>query len=264
MLKVRRLNIWLYNVINNYIYRTYDLNFNLTVQKQLRNLKEIPVIIINFNQLFYLKQLVDFLIRRKFKNIIIIDNKSTYPPLLEYYKEIQSNVKLELMKDNYGHLVFFNNKNLQKKYGKGFYIVTDADIVPSENLPEDFLKKMLIHLRKHWCEISKVGFALRLDDIPEGNILKNKILQWEKKFWMASVEDIYVAPIDTTFALYKPNYPNRYDQVHFFSAHRFAKDFTASHGGWYINQMNLTEEQKFYVESASPSSSWLHSEKNVD
>lgn len=265
MLKLTNVNIWLYDILNNFVYKTYDLYFNRIVQKQLRDLKNIPVVIINFNQFFYLKKLINFLLDRNFTNIVIIDNKSTYSPLLRYYEEIESKVKVELMKENYGHLVFFENKELQKKYGKGFYIISDADVVPNENVPEDFLEQFFLHLRKHWRTITKVGFALRIDDIPEQNQLKKKILDWEEKFWKNKVEEnIYDAPLDTTFALYKPGYPQKYNQIQCFSAHRFAGDFTGKHGGWYIDQNNLTEEQYFYINSASTSSSWLQDEKNVD
>lgn len=88
------------------LYYQYLLLFNHTVKKQRKDTSEIPVIIINFNQLHYLKQLVDFLLIRNFKNIIIIDNKSDYPPLLDYYREINNKVTIELMDNNYGHKVF--------------------------------------------------------------------------------------------------------------------------------------------------------------
>lgn len=265
MPKLTKLNIWLYNLLNNYVYRIYDLYINKIVRKQIKEVKKIPIIIINFNQLFYLKQLVNFLVEREFGNIVIVDNKSTYPPLLQYYKEIQSKVKIEFMSENFGHLVFFENKELLKKYAKGFFVITDSDIVPNKNLPLDFLEQLLSHLIQHWKEITKVGFALRVDDIPKENQLKEKILHWEKEFWAVKKEEgVYIAPLDTTFALYKPGYPNKYNQVHCFSAHRFADDFTATHGGWYINQDFLTDEQQYYITTASASSSWLQDEKNVN
>lgn len=265
MIKFTSLNIWIYDIINNYIYRSYDLYFNTMVRRQIRNPKEIPIIIVNYNQLYYLKQLVNSLIKHEFENIILIDNKSTYPPLLEYYKEVEKLVSIEFMQENFGHAVFFKNNYLRKKYGKGFYVITDADILPNKNLPNDFLDQMVIHLKKHWREITKVGFALRLDDIPDENILKEKILKWEEKFWQfKDSEDVYIAPLDTTFALYKPGYPKKYNNISYLSAHRFGNNFIAKHGGWYINQSNMTEEQCFFVATASKSSSWLYNEKNLE
>lgn len=263
MKKFKKIKGWLYYKIKNLTQKIYDLYFNPIVRTQLKDSKEVPIIIINFNQLFYLKQLVDFLIHRGFKNIVIVDNNSSYPPLLEYYKEIESIVKIESMDHNYGHMVFFENKELLNKYAKGFYVVTDADIVPNQNLPDNFLKKLISHLIKNWNIITKVGFALSIDDIPDVNTQKEKILKWEKEFWRKKIdENIYDAFIDTTFALYKPGYPVRYDDNMFYKAHRLAGDYTAKHGGWYINQNELNKEQEFYINSASKSSSWLN--KNHD
>ena len=60
--------------------------FNATVKAQNKDYKSIPIIIISFNQLEYLKKLITFLKERHFKNIVIIDNMSIYKPLLDYYK----------------------------------------------------------------------------------------------------------------------------------------------------------------------------------
>lgn len=245
----------------------YLRNFNSLIKKQIKNPKKIPIIIINFNQLYYLKQLVCFMQKRGFENIVIIDNHSTYPPLLEYYKSLK-NVKIEMMGDNYGHMVFFENKNLQDKYGRGFYVVTDADIVPNDNLPEDFMKTMMDILIDEFCIISKVGFALKIDDIPDNYYFKQKVINWEKKFWINPYVhhyECFFAKIDTTFALYKPNFPNNFNNVDFLQGIRIAQSFTAHHGGWYLDPLNMTQEQKYYQETSNNSSSWLVNKKgNLD
>jgi hypothetical protein len=46
----------------------------------------IPVIINNYNRLTSLKLLIASLEKRGYQNIIIVDNNSTYQPLLDYYK----------------------------------------------------------------------------------------------------------------------------------------------------------------------------------
>ena len=112
-------------------------------KKQENNTKLIPVIIINFNQLFYLKQLVDTLISKGSSNIVILDNNSTYAPLLDYYKIIKDKITIEMLPVNEGHLVFWKNKEIFKKYGKGYYVLTDADIVPNSNLPINYLNQMI-------------------------------------------------------------------------------------------------------------------------
>ncbi|MGV0923055.1 glycosyltransferase family 2 protein [Empedobacter tilapiae] len=247
-----------------FLYYQYLIRTNFLIKKQRKDSLSIPILIINFNQLFYLKQLVNFLLKRGFENIIIIDNKSTYPPLLEYYKQIENQVTVEYMQKNAGHMVFFENKELQKKYGQGYYVITDADIVPNDNLPKEFMAIMLSHLDKYFKTITKVGFALKIDDIPDHFPLKNKVLKWEKKFWKNQVEkDVYKTELDTTFALYKPMYPCNFSNVEYINGIRLAGDYICKHGGWYKNSNNMTKEEIFYQKTANSSSSWNLDENNT-
>src|SRR5690606_8906139 len=229
-----------------------------------------PVIIINFNQLDNLKNLVDFLLKRDMENIVIVDNKSDYPPLLEYYDNFADNrkVSVERMSENFGHMVFFESAYLQSKYGQGYYFLTDADILPNENLPSNFIEIMFGIMDKYIHKILKVGFALDLDSIPNHYPLKSKVVNWEKKFWKVPLEaDVYYADIDTTFALYKPLYPTKFKvkESKFYKAIRLAGNFTSKHMGWYINPNQLTEEQMHYMKTSSSSNSWkFDSQGNLD
>lgn len=233
--------------------------FNKTVRKQKKESLSIPVIIINYNRLADLKKIVDFLLDRKHKNIVIVDNKSSYPPLLAYYKEIEDRVTIEMMDKNYGHLVFWKNERLQELYGKGYYVVTDSDILPNDKMPSDYLCQMM-HLLDHYKDRTKVGWALRLDDIPDYFKLKQKVIDWETRFWEDKVaSDLYVAQVDTTFALYPPRY--KYDNGNFLNGLRIAGDFTAKHGGWYIDPDNMTEEEEFYFQTSNASNSWKMNKK---
>ncbi|MCL1662661.1 hypothetical protein M2T78_00225 [Elizabethkingia ursingii] len=239
------------------LYYQYLLLFNHTIKKQRKDTSEIPVIIINFNQLHYLKQLVDFLLIRNFKNIIIIDNKSDYPQLLDYYREINNEVTIELMDKNYGHKVFFESKELLSKYGKGYYILTDSDIIPNHHLPQNFVDILISVMEQNFEMVNKVGFALDLKSIPDTYPVKTKVLKWENQYWENELDkDIYLAHIDTTFALYKPGYPKRFKDNDFYKAIRIAGNFTAIHGGWYINPKELSEENKHYLKTSNNSASW--------
>lgn len=227
------------------------------IKEQRVNPLSIPVIIINFNQLFYLRQLVNFLIKRNFSNILIVDNNSDFQPLLEYYEEMKDIITVEYMDQNYGHMVFFTQKWLQEKYGRGYFFLTDADIVPNPELPENFARKMLEYLDQYFMRITKVGFALKISDIPEFYPPKRKVLKWEKQFWKMEVEpNVYKASTDTTFALYKPQYPKNFNDVKFLRSIRLAGKFTAKHGGWYVDPNKYSEENLHYIKSVSMSSTW--------
>ena len=196
--------------------------------------KKIPIIIISYNQLYYLKKQIDFLLKNGYKKIIILDNNSNYPPLLEYFKEIKKNVKIHRLDKNYGHLVFWENKKIFKKYSKGYFVVSDADIVPIEDCPDDFLLRFKELLDKY-PNATKVGFSLNLETIPDANKNKNVILKWEKQFWKQRIEhdNCFIAELDTTFAIYRPRYKRKAEG--FCNAIRTDYPLQAYHGGWYID-----------------------------
>lgn len=237
--------------------------FNETIKEQEKDYKNIPILIISYNQLHYLKQLINFLLEKKYRNIVIIDNASTYKPLLQYFDKIEPMVKIHRLSKNWGHRVLWQNKKLFADYMQGYYAVTDADIVPNPECPEDFMLLFKKILDKH-DEVKKVGFSLRLDDIPEHNPNKRKIIQWEQQFWEdKNKKGYFIADIDTTFALYRPANMD-FVQKNFYRGIRTAPPYVALHGGWYINPKNLTAEQQFYMKTANESSSWrIDEEGNV-
>ena len=120
--------------------------FNPTVIKQIKNPKSIPVIIISYNQLYYLKQLIETLLQKGYFNIIVLDNNSTYPPLLNYFDNIDSRITLHKLKTNDGHLALWKQAELLEKYTKGYYVVTDPDIIPVKECPDDFLNSFRLLL----------------------------------------------------------------------------------------------------------------------
>lgn len=234
-------------------------NFNSVVKIQLNNFKRIPVIIISFNQLHFLKQLIEFLQKNGYENIVILDNNSTYPPLLRYFESLENDIAIHRLNDNLGHLAFWKREAIFKQYSKGYYVVTDPDVVPIDKCPEDFLEEFRKLLdRAH--DRTKVGFSLKLADIPDTNPNKSQILQWESQFWKSKIRpSAYKAEIDTTFALYRPKY--NYNLKHFTKAWRTDYPIQARHGGWYIDIDNLTEEQEFYLKTANDSASWQINKK---
>lgn len=239
----------------NFLLSRYNIIFNPVVKRQSRDLKSIPIILINYNQLFHLKKLVDFLLKKKFHNIVIIDNCSTYPDLLEYYRTLNFEpIKIIIRERNDGHNVLWNDEKLFKAFGKGYYIVSDVDIIPVAECPDDFLENFL-NILKNNPRISKVGFSLKLDDIPNSNKNKSIVLKQENRFWLKKDSTgNYLARIDTTFALYPPR--NQFNKDYFFEAIRTSPPYTATHGGWYIDSNNLSEEQIFYNSTANSSASW--------
>jgi hypothetical protein len=206
-------------------------------------LEKIPAIINNRNRLTYMVNLINWLENAGIKNIIILDNKSTYPPLLEYYKTTKHRVIF--LNENVGHLALWKTP-LYKEIRSNFYLYTDPDILPCEDCPIELVNFMLDCLKKY-RSIQKIGVGLKIDDIPDHYTNKNKVIDWEKKFWSNRVdENIYDAPVDTTFALYRP-YTNfsEWDV----KSYRTGGPYLARHMPWYENSQQPDPESIYYAEN---------------
>ena len=244
------------------LYIIYSLIFCKVVRDQIKNNFIIPIIIINYNQFESFKKLVNTLLERGFKNIIILDNNSTYNPLLNYYLELDNNpnITLHLLEKNLGHMALWKRKDILKLYSKGYFVVTDPDISIGKDVPDDFIK-LFIKLINSNVSIKKVGFSLVINDIPDYYVNKEKVISWEKKFWRKKMSSgHYLAKIDTTFALYRPLFI--YDSHNFEEAIRTNNPYSVRPLGWYIDYNNLTEEQIYYIKTANNSSSWLLNRDN--
>lgn len=215
------------------------------------DLKNIPIIINNFNRLTFLKMLIEALEKRGYNNIFIIDNASTYPPLLNYYATIP--YKIFYLKDNVGYLALWQT-GIYKQFKNQYFVYTDSDVVPIDDCPDDFLT-YFFSLMQRYPRASKVGFALKIDDIPITCKNRAQIYQWETKFWQYPLgKDIYRAAIDTTFALYRPNVKGG-AYFHDFMI-RTAGLYLAKHMPWYNDDENLSEEEKYYITHTKTSTHW--------
>lgn len=211
--------------------------------------KSIPIVINNFNRLSFLKKQIDDFQRRGYYNLYVIDNNSTYKPLLEYYKHTK--IRVFYMEENVGFLSIWRTI-IYEYFKENYYVYTDADIIPSEECPDDFMEFFKKLLDKY-PEIDKVGFGLKTDDIPDEYILKEKVQQHENQFWLKKIEeDVYDAMIDTTFALYRPRKKGGY----WLRALRTGGKYVALHLPWYIDSANLSEEDIYYNSNIKTSTHW--------
>ncbi|TWR25376.1 glycosyltransferase [Mucilaginibacter achroorhodeus] len=240
-----------FNVIRDAIFNV-KAKTSATVKAQIKAPKTIPIIIINYNQLHTVEMLINSLTIRGYYNIHILDNNSDYEPLLAFYRTTNANVIR--LNYNYGHMALWRISTVNKKFSEGYYAVTDADIVPDENCPDDFMSKFIDILDQH-PGVTKAGFGLRIDDIPEHYQLKQKVIDWERKYWTTEISPgLYDADIDTTFALYRPY--NNLIHRNFLSGIRTASPYLARHLSWYQCTDTLTNEQLHYIKTANISNSW--------
>jgi len=210
------------------------------------NVYDIPIIINNRNRLLFLREQLNWFEKNKFNNIIILDNQSTYLPLIEFYEKIKYQV-IRFNK-NYGYLSLWISP-LKHKFINNFYIYTDPDIVPISECPGDVINYFYKNLIK-FNDIDKIGFGLKIDDINIDN--KDFIIKNENKFWTNKYKDtnFYIAPIDTTFALYKPYRFGGY----WLNSLRSDFPYLANHLPWYLNTNDF--ENDYYLKDIDYKSSF--------
>jgi len=224
-----------------------------------KNYRDIDVFIISYNRLTYLKKLVEWLERADFKNIHVVDNDSTYPPLLEYLNSSRHNVYK--MDKNYGHLVVWECGKFDEIIKNNNYIVSDCDVLPVDQCPRNVIEYFLSVL-KRYPKITKAGFSLKIDDLPDNYVYKKSVIDWEAKFWKNKIADnLYEASIDTTFALYRSGiYPS---DKNWWKSIRTGFPYLCRHLPWYEDSNNPSEEEIFYQRNLKNRSSFW-SISNID
>lgn len=213
---------------------------------------DIPIFINSRDRLGCLKKLISWLQEAGYRRICIIDNASTYPPLLQYYQEIQkTGVELILLSQNLGYKAIWTAGILKQLKINSPYVYTDSDIVPQENCPKDILQQLLRGLWNHpWAK--KAGLALRIDDITFYG--KEEMQKKEAQFYYYPLgEKAFFAPVDTTFALYR-----NYRHYSLQEAIRIGGGGTALHLPWYYDYKNLPADEQYYMEHADNSSSLVN------
>lgn len=220
--------------------------------------KNIPIIINNYNRLTTLKRLISDLEIRGYFNLFIIDNKSTYPPLLEYY-EHECTYRVFRLKKNIGFKALWKS-GIWYKFFTGYYCYTDSDLSLVQDCPEEFMQKFYDLLQKY-PEVHKAGFSLKIDDLPDHYAQKEKVINWESKFYKIQKEpNVYIAPIDTTFALYRP-FSRRGKRDGSDEMLRLGYPYQCHHLPWYVNSDNPNAEEKFYINSLQKRTHWSGKEQ---
>jgi glycosyltransferase involved in cell wall biosynthesis len=228
--------------------------------------KEIPIYIVSFNRLECLKRLINCLENRGYRNIHIVDNASTYQPLLEYLRSIPYPV--HSLDQNYGHLAFWTSGKFSNVIKTSYYVVSDPDVLPVEECPDDFIQYFLSILIKY-PNVNKVGFSLKTDDIPDHFTLKSTVTEWESQFYKNTMyihgRVCYKGNLDTTFALYGPRKGAPLKGTSFLQAIRTGFPYQARHLPWYSDSNKKTEEDVFYQNAAiSESTTWCGDKPEED
>lgn len=228
--------------------------------------KSLPVFINSFNQLFYLKELIDDLLANHFSNIWILDNRSTLPSLLSFYNSLADSrpgsVRVLFYPDNYGPR-YFHLSGMFRTLWPYPHLYTDPDLLfPS--FDSHFLSTLLEVSTRY--KVAKVGAALTLPEeanmtpikrvFPETNGVAVSVLEWERRFWANEVEEqVYAVSIDTTFHLFNPEF---FKDDDFLAGIRIARDgYQARHRPWFLDDFAPASEMEFYRNSRVGHGDWV-------
>lgn len=193
--------------------------------------------------------------------IYLVDNDSKYKPLLKFYEENSDKYNVINTGKNFAHRSPWI-LNLVPKDER--YVVTDPDVVPDKDCPKDFLKVMSDILDAA-PDVQKVGFGLRIDDLPDHYAHKESIIKHERGFWGCRRDILgyegHEVPIDTTFAMYREGINiGRYGSpaTDVWPAIRLGMPYVAQHLAWYVDSSKPTKEDVFYKARANKQiANWL-------
>jgi hypothetical protein len=198
-----------------------------------------PVLINVRDRLKDLCSLIEWLERAGHRRITLLDNASTFPPLLAYLAASPHEVRY--LGENLGSRALWDAGLVPDEP----FVLTDPDIVPLDTCPLDAVAH-LQRLLDAYPSYSKAGLGLYLDDV-----------EFPSKGWERTLVSRETAPgvfdslIDTTFALYRPGASFAYEAI------RTGAPYLARHGSWYVTEPDA--EDAYYLERAETGptgSSW--------
>jgi hypothetical protein len=181
-------------------------------------------------------------------DVVIADHGTTHPEALAWLQDLQR-AGTPVMYCGAGHHPrdLWNHNWFRDMCGPGQYIVTDPDVIPSDDCPPDWPEHLARVLDAHpGCH--KAGLGLRTDRIPARYPRRERVIEWERQFWQQDAGDgAYHAPVDTTLALHVPL---EQQGMHSFAAVRTGHPYVADHLAWYENHDNLPDDLCHYHEHA--------------
>jgi hypothetical protein len=102
-----------------------------------------------------------------------------------------------------------------------------------------------------------------VNTLPDSDAMKEQVIDWEKQFFEMKLDNLlYLAPIDTTFALYRPRGGRKPAN---FSTEMYRTDFPYIAGNlpWYVESLNPDYENRYYMEHSLSPTSWTSRGKDL-
>lgn len=192
-----------------------------------------PIFITTRDRVTDLAVLVAWLEHAGHQRITLIDNASTWPPLLDYLDQTPHTVIR--CAGNFGSRALWRLGRAPAEP----YVLTDPDVIPADECPLDLVEHLWETLQRH--DVLKVGVGLLLDDVPADM----PSLSWERELVRPGrmvAPGVFDSLLDTTFAIHAPATEFRYEAL------RTGAPYQARHTTWY--KRDLDEEHAYYLEHA--------------
>ncbi len=213
---------------------------------RIRYSAQIPVMVICRDRLDPLLDLLAWLEAEGMTDIHLIDNDSTSPSLLDFF-ETTHHAVVRLGR-NVGHTSPWLPELAHLR--RGPFVVSDCDVVPDVDAAGAI--QHFVELLNRYRSVVKVGFGLHIDDLPAHYDRREEVIAWESQFWQRPlVEDVYMATLDTTFALYRPRTPYTLGP-----SLRTGGRFMARHEPWYQDSTAVTADLAYFQARAGASTTW--------
>jgi glycosyltransferase involved in cell wall biosynthesis len=206
----------------------------------------IPVIINNRDLLTWPRAMVEKI--KTYNNtgeIIIVDNGSTWEPLLEWYSSKPCEI---VYCKNLGHKGPWLS-GIINRLNSEYYVVSDPDL-GLDDTPADTL--MYLYEKMNRLKLDKIGLGLNWKLTGVNSPFYNHLLDYEGRRWGNSriIDEIYLdVPVDTTFALYKSS-------KRFIGGASTSHPYIAKHYPWYFTNEERENNSEFmyYLNNATFSS----------
>jgi hypothetical protein len=202
----------------------------------------VPVVINVRDRLADLVAQLAWLEGAGYRNVLLLDNASSWPPLVEWLEHEPPGLGIKVMRlrANVGSRAPWLVDLPERA---GWFVYTDCDMVPTAACPVDLVEHLHTLLAAHPAK-PKAGVGIFIDDAPQfRDRFREQLFHNAAERWLG---DCFDAPVETTLALYRPGVPFRFDAV------RSGRPYEARHLPFY-REAAPTAEDLYYLEHARPS-----------
>lgn len=212
----------------------------------------IPILLLCRNNKKQLEYTVNSILQNTLYEykLYVVDNNSTCDEVRVYLSELElKGITVYRNKTNLW-IIGLNKalKDIIKSFNCEYVVVSDSDLIMPEISGDICWLSALINVMNKYKMIGKLGLSLDLENIKDNKKLSH-IFDGENKYYKNKLfEDVYLAPVDTTTAIYRTDlfvsdnfqfYPGHGSMIKpFYFVGRLVNFKGAIHLGWedYFNE----------------------------